>query len=620
MSQIKRFPYLFEIIAVLGLMLYVAQSWYFVHSLDSIGDEGSYLYKGYSFARGAYYPFQEYTFWTNKAPLAFLIPGYIQLWFGPGLREARIFAMLVGILMLVGVWITARRLAGTAWAALAVWAFALSSAQISIYSEALSQGLIACMLAWLFVLTLGDRRRPLWQLVLGSALSIVIVMTRQNMAVVPALLVGYIFWQYGSKAGWWAFGTAVVLFIAFHIFYWPGILQIWAPWLPRSITPFLDPFRGFETIDQSTFVFDPSLTSRIQSFASGMTDNIFVFLGSFCAWVVFPRRANWKSPGRFKTAVFLGLMFLLLFAMHTLASLPVDHCVHCFSGYQMFYGVAGLFFILVVFSNGSLETSRPRLTLLFLGVLFFATNVGLNYYQLWSDWLLENLQIPRVNRILTTGKLAFISLGDVFTHTLNLPAQLQKRLAAAMGGLLAGGILLGLIWMIQRYFLRRAAGSSYRFVNIVLAFCLGAGTVIPFGVNWISNERQCSTDFLKYYEEAGQAFADLIPSGSQLYWRGSGRHLAFMLYVDNVKILPPQIHAGAGYTAGDTQRLYRLGFFNEELDKQWRESADILVFWPTYVTEEVREFVEQPGYEPVPFDMGELAQCEDVLLVYRRTS
>ena len=46
MSQIRRFPYLFEIIAVLGLILYVAQSWYFVQSLDSIGDEGSYLYKG----------------------------------------------------------------------------------------------------------------------------------------------------------------------------------------------------------------------------------------------------------------------------------------------------------------------------------------------------------------------------------------------------------------------------------------------------------------------------------------------------------------------------------------------------------------------------------------------
>jgi hypothetical protein len=619
MDTTRRFPYLFEMIAVLGLILYVAQSWYFVHSLDSIGDEGSYLYKGYMFARGDYYPFQEYTFWTNKAPLAFLIPGYIQLWFGPGLREARYFAMLVGILMVIAVWITARRLAGNAWAALAIWVFALSVAQISIYSEALSQGLIACMLAWLFVLILGESR-PLWQLVLGSALGILIVMTRQNMAVVPALLVGYIFWQYGAKAGWWALGTSAVLFIAFHIFYWPGILQLWAPWLPQSITPFLDPFRGFETIDQTTFVFDATLTSRLQSFATGITNNIFVFLGSFSALIVFPKKANWKSVPLFKTAVFLGVMFFLLFLMHTLASLPVDHCVHCFSGYQMFYSVVGFFFILVVFSNGSLEISKPRLITLFIGVLFFATTLGLNYYQIWSDWLLQNLQLPRVNRILTSGQLAFLSLGDVFTHTLNISAQLQKRLAAALGGLLAGGMVLGVIWVVQRYSLQRTMKGMHAFANMVLACCLVIGTVLPFGVNWISNERKCSTHFLTYYEEAGRTLADLIPPGSQLYWRGSGRHLAFMLYVDNVKIFPPQIHAGAGYADGDTQRLFRLGFFNEELDKQWRESADILIVWDTYFTKEVREFFEQPGYEPIPFDMGNLSQCEDKLHVFRKTS
>jgi hypothetical protein len=217
MSQIKRFPYFIELITVIGVLFYVAQSWYFANSLDSIGDEGSYLYKGYMFARGDYYPFQEYTFWTNKAPLSFLIPGYIQLWFGPGLREARYFAIFLSFLMLIAIWITARRLGGKAWAALAVWVFALSFSQISVYSEAVSQGLVACMLAWMFVLTLGENR-PLWQLVLGSALAVLIVMTRQNMAVVPALLVGYVFWQYGSaRCGRWT----SALFYCLHVFYWP---------------------------------------------------------------------------------------------------------------------------------------------------------------------------------------------------------------------------------------------------------------------------------------------------------------------------------------------------------------------------------------------------------------
>ena len=93
-----------------------------------------------------------------------------------------------------------------------------------------------------------------------------------------------------------------------------------------------------------------------------------------------------------------------------------------------------------------------------------------------------------------------------------------------------------------------------------------------------------------------------------------------MLYVDDVKLFLPQIHAGGGYAAGDSQRLLRFGLYNEELDKQWRQSADILIIWPTYFTDEFRDFFEQPGYERVAYDMGNLAQCEDVLLVYRKTS
>src|SRR6266540_4362083 len=282
MNQTKKIPYFIEIITVVGVIFYIAQSWYFANSLDSIGDEGSYLYKGYMFARGDYYPFQEYTFWTNKAPLAFLIPGYIQLWFGPGLSVARYFAILLSILMLIGVWLTARRLGGKNWAAVAVWVFALSFAQISVYSEAVSQGLVACMMAWMFFLTLGGDR-PFWQLILGSALSILIVMTRQNMAVVPALLVAYIFWEYGKKAGSWALAACAILFIGFHLLYWPGILQIWAPWLPSSLTPFLDNFRISAPLAGTEFTFDASTSSRFQSLATGIHDHFFVFLGSVSA-------------------------------------------------------------------------------------------------------------------------------------------------------------------------------------------------------------------------------------------------------------------------------------------------------------------------------------------------
>jgi hypothetical protein len=318
-------------------------------------------------------------------------------------------------------------------------------------------------------------------------------------------------------------------------------------------------------------------------------------------------------------AVFLGLTFFLLFLMHTWASLPTDFCVHCFSGYQAFYTTAGFFFILVVFSNG-INNSRWRLPVLLVTLLFFAASMGLYYYQLWGNWLLETVRVPRLNRLLRQGEFSTIPLGDLLTYTFNLPAELQRRIAPVVGGIFIGALVLALVWLIHRFFLQKNWPGKVPLANLLLSCVLLIGTLFPAVLSGGPGEEGCSTDFLTYYEEAGKAFADLLPPGSVLYWKGSGRHLAFMLYVDEVKLFLPQIHAGGGYMAGDTQQLLRFGIYNEELDKQWRESADILVFWPTYVTEDVRDFLDQPTYERVPFDMGNLAQCEDELLVYRKTS
>ena len=45
------------------------------------------------------------------------------------------------------------------------------------------------------------RKRPLWQMLLGAALTAPLVLTRENMAFVPPILFLYIFWQHGWKAG-----------------------------------------------------------------------------------------------------------------------------------------------------------------------------------------------------------------------------------------------------------------------------------------------------------------------------------------------------------------------------------------------------------------------------------
>lgn len=611
MKPERKFPYLIEIVTVIGVLLYVGRSLYFAHSSVSIGDEGAYLYKGYIFARGDFAPFEDYGYWTNKAPLAFLIPGYAQLWLGTGLREARYFALAVSFFMLAGVWVATNRLGGKTWAAIAIWVFALSDANTSIYSQALSQGLVACMLTWVFVCMLGENR-PLWQLILGSLLSVVIVMTRQNMIVFLPLLVLYIFWGHGKKAGVWALASSAILFILFHAMYWPNILQLWAPWLPESLTPFLNDFRPFALFGYDTFMIGN--LSRVQSVAIGIQHHFFILCGFAGALILFPSKANWKSLGQFKTALFLGLAFISLFAMHTWASLFNQFCIQCFSPYQMFYSVAGLLFIVTVFSNAVVDSIFRRVLLLIV-LLSFAAGLGSYYFQRLGTWSLTTIQLPRVN---SGGEFAWASLGDVFTYIFNLPLDIQKRVGAAFTGVLLGIILLMMYWIVQRFDISKnwtGRNASLATLNLFLL----VGVILPPALNTDLYSSPCSTNFLSYYEQAGTSLSDAIPSGSLVYWKGSGRHLALMLYVDDVRVFPPQITAGAGYVlSGDPDRLLRFGLFTDAMDLQWRESADFFIIWEDYPNTELSDFQNDEQYEAVQFDMANLSQCEDILHLFRR--
>lgn len=614
MTQTKKIQQVLGIITILGAAIYIAKSIYFAHSVVSIGDEGAYLYKGLVFAHGEFAPFEEYGYWTNKAPLAFLIPGYAQDWFGAGLREARYAALAVSFFMLAGLWVAAKRLGGPVWGAAAVWVYALSDANTSIYSQALSQGLVACMLAWMLVLVLGENR-PRWQILLGSILAVLIVMTRQNMVVLLPLSVLYVFWAHGRSAGWSALFASGLVFLGFHALYWPNILQLWAPWLPEPLTPFLNDFRPFAAFGYDSW--DVENFSRIQSVATGIQHHFFILCGFACALVLFPGRRAWKDQPNFKTAVFLGAVFITLLLMHTWASLFNQFCIQCFSPYQMFYTAAGFLFIVVVFSNGAV-LSNLRTALLAAVLLTFASGFGLYYFQRLGAWALTAIQFPRLNRLFSDGELAWAALGDILTYVLNLPLDGQKRIGAALMGFLAGSLLLIAILIVRRFggpqnLLRGRASLSALNLFLIL------GVILPPALNPHIYTLPCSMKFLSYYEIAGRSLSEAIPPGSLVYWKGSGRHVALMLYLDDIRVFPPQITAGAGYVlSGDPDRLLRFGLFDDEMDLQWRESADFFIIWDGYPNTHLSDFQDDERFEAVPYDMGSLNQCEDVLHLFRR--
>src|SRR5512146_2437970 len=95
-------------LTITGFFTYILRAGEIARTTTSFLDEGLYLYKGYLFVSGQQTPFADYGLWTNHAILAFLIPGYIQKWFGPGLETGRYFMIFISLFTLLGLWVFAK--------------------------------------------------------------------------------------------------------------------------------------------------------------------------------------------------------------------------------------------------------------------------------------------------------------------------------------------------------------------------------------------------------------------------------------------------------------------------------------------------------------------------------
>ncbi len=198
--KITSAPWLPAVLTIAGFLTYILRSVEIARTKTSFLDEGLYLYKGYLFVNGLQPPFADYGVWTNHAILSFLIPGYVQKWFGAGLETGRYFMIFLSLFTLLGLWVFAKRWGNAWWAAGVVWVMVLNPAEIKIHTLAISEGLVAALLVWIVLLAVGEKR-PLWQILLSAALTAPLVLTRENMAFVPPILFLYIFWQHGWKAG-----------------------------------------------------------------------------------------------------------------------------------------------------------------------------------------------------------------------------------------------------------------------------------------------------------------------------------------------------------------------------------------------------------------------------------
>jgi hypothetical protein len=590
------YPWTAKIIAILGGLAYLVQSWRFAHTQISILDEGAYLYKGFLYATGQYTPFQDYGPWGNHMPLSFLIPGYIQTIFEPGLRTGRYLSIALALLMLIGLWILANRLGGRWWAAGAIWAVALNPMFSRIYSNAYSQALVACLFIWILVLIINEKT-ILWQLFIGSTLTAVLLLTRLNMVLVLPLIIVYIFWQHGRRAGLLTFSAGLLTVIIGHALFWPGIMRLWAAWLPSSLTPFLNTWRGVDT-GFSTWNPNPTFDQRWLSFWNSVRFNFIALVGFLGFGLLGFQRKYWKSVFYHRSAVFLSVLLGLLTAAHAWASLGNDYCVYCFQNYLTFFAPAVFLLIIIIFSGW--QGGRSTWYVLYASILILLISVGIGYStskDLGSAVI--EITLPRFK----DGQLlaGSITLWGLLENGLGLPYQMTRILIPTLLGLAAGIMILLLAWVINR---RKPSngGGGVNFGLLAIGVFLIAGLILSptpvLGNGYQDND--CEGDVITAHEEAGQYLVEVIPPGSQVYWQGP-ESVVPMLYLPGVSIYLPQINNKYSLKlGGNTEEMLRIGLWNDELANKWQQEADFIIVEERKYNSEWKAFLEAGDFDELP--------------------
>jgi hypothetical protein len=609
--RLTSLPWSAPLAALAGGLVYGLHALAIARTKTSFLDEGQYLYKGLLFADGVYRPYQDYGVWTNHMPFVFLIHGYIQKWFGPGLATGRYFMVLLGLLTCLGLWTVARRWGGGWWAAAIVWAMALNPAEIKIHTLAISEGLIAPMLAWMLVLVLGVRR-PAWQIMLASALAAFMLMTRVNLAYIPPILILFILWRYGWKMAVAAGLVGLLVLAGLHALFWPDILKAWAWWLPESLTPFLNAWRippaAFgqllppdETATRSTIVLYTLLTFRLHFVA---------LVSALAVGLTWPSRPGRPLTERMRAAVFLLVLLAVLLVAHMQAAYT-SNCVSCILLYVGNFDFIGLILLVVAFPFLARRLPSWRRGLVFALGSLLILGVGMTAYEEVSTDFAKSW-IDRMDRFYPWNALQ--SLTGI------PPLLLFRQSYVAMLSLLAiAGLGLSL-WLYVRGARDRQAAlrqTGFAALNLTLAIALLLTPTRALGRG--NDFFDCGgTDVLASFEEAGDYLAGVIPAGSKIYWEG--RLPAIFLYLPGVTVYPPQLnHVHGYYVGGDAETLYRFSRWNDALARRWIGEADYVLLQKGFVQDWELQTVQSGGYVQLD-STRKLEKCEwqSVIDVYQR--
>ena len=601
------------LVSLTGVAVYVLQALHIARTKTSFLDEGMYLYKGWLFLTGQQTSYAAFGVQTNHSILSYLIPGLSQTLFGRGLDTGRTFMIFLSLFTLLGLWVFARRWGNAWWAAGMIWVIALNPAEIKLYTLAISEGPVAAMLVWIIVLTVGEKR-SLWEILLGSALTSVLVLTRETMAFVPPILFLYIFWQHGWKIGLYSMLCSAAFFIGGNLFYFPDNLTLWAGRvIPQSISPFLDKWRlpdsamgqGLGQVEES------NLYRMVLYFFLTFRQHFVLMVSAVVVWLLWP--AGLKSPlnERVRASIFLSVLFLVLFIAHMQASFFGEYCISCILLYIGYCNFIGLMLLVVAAPVLTKEFSRGRLFAIFTVIAVLVLGIGFSSHEdVSADF--AKVMIDRLDQVRVWNLMLYFTK---LPHLLLF--RLSFVLAVSLLVLVVGGIALRVVYVRLK---RNQADGGKTGLIAVNAFLIVGLILSPTKILGNGNDFfYCDgSDVLASYERAGRDLSDVIEPGSKIYWEG--RIPAIFLYLPDVKVYGPQLNQVHYYVnGGDAAMLERFNYWNDKLAEQWLADADYILVQQTEMVYLNQEMLESGRFVHV-LDAPKAEKCrwQSVIQVYQR--
>jgi 4-amino-4-deoxy-L-arabinose transferase-like glycosyltransferase len=583
------------IISILFLAVYILLAIHYVQIIEPVMDEGTYLLKGKWYWEGTYQPFEENGPLTNKPPIAFYSLGISQILFPAGLASGRYFAVFLGVLLLIGQWLTVRRLAGNWWAVLSIALYAISPAWIIYYSRAMTQVVTSLLIIWSLYFVLGDKRKQ-WQLIVGAILAALVAMVRQNLLPLFLFTLIYIIWENGFRKSIIPILAGLLAFIGLNAFYWPAIyFYIWKPYFPGFINDLVINTFNLQTPagDLGTQVLDRDygILYETQVLFDGVRYFFIPILATITSFIVlFPKKMCVEKEHRKTT--FLAFGFLFLSILHFYYVVLRNNILYSFPAYFAFFLPLAVTLIPLFYKEVLDLKNRTRQWILSLSIVLLCSGIGLSLYREIAPFFMD-IHLPSISqRILLHGPYP---LWDVLLNRFHISIRTQEFLIPTIVGFLAGIFILILARIILLVLKHKKKAISYGSVLILSIFSLGYVLTPTFLLAGHSSIPTCaSSDIPTEYEEIGEDLQKIIPANSRVYIEGYTPIV--LLYLPDVEIYPAQMNMQFNFrNGGDSTFIEKRGYWNDELALQWIQESDFLFF--DQVTYEQRFLALDPSIQ-----------------------